>query len=312
VRSGQITRGWANLAGWAEGKGQPPAKFWRTLVANRDSNGRLAPEYWSTACKEAFGKGRYEHGSVNISELIRNERNPILSRFCRRVESVVWNRRLAVTESNRLALVGDTVKVYDFVCILYGCSVPVILRQSHKKSQEEVDFEIEYDLRYFVDRIKKTYKKHAKWRRRIRQKKIVEKGHGPRRPGREDWWEFDLMFKYGRLWEEKAALRSRQQTCRHLRLRLRHARRLAQQDPTYRDRVKGWRLDDMEKVEYDRRIRRNYRLSAGYDTVSELETGPANFYYTFLGESYVHGIMDGQAIALQNELSIPSTVFELR
>jgi len=37
-----------------------------------------------------------------------------------------------------------------------------------------------------------------------------------------------------------------------------------------------------------------------------------NFYYRFVGECYVHGMMNGEAIKLQNERIIPTQVFELR
>jgi hypothetical protein len=35
-------------------------------------------------------------------------------------------------------------------------------------------------------------------------------------------------------------------------------------------------------------------------------------YYRFLGESYVHGIMNGEAIVLQNRDELPTCPFELR
>ena len=35
-------------------------------------------------------------------------------------------------------------------------------------------------------------------------------------------------------------------------------------------------------------------------------------HYRFVGECYVHGMMNGEAIKLQNEEHIPQQVFELR
>jgi hypothetical protein len=36
------------------------------------------------------------------------------------------------------------------------------------------------------------------------------------------------------------------------------------------------------------------------------------FYYQFLGEAYVHGIMDGEAMDYQNTQEIKTEIFELR
>jgi hypothetical protein len=39
---------------------------------------------------------------------------------------------------------------------------------------------------------------------------------------------------------------------------------------------------------------------------------PRNFYYEFIGECYVHGMMDGEAIKYQNDHEVRAQVFELR
>jgi hypothetical protein len=36
------------------------------------------------------------------------------------------------------------------------------------------------------------------------------------------------------------------------------------------------------------------------------------WYYEMLGECYVHGMMDGEAMAHQNDKEVPPTVFEIR
>jgi len=59
-------------------------------------------------------------------------------KFLRRVQAATWNRHLVLTggtliadESEKtpplLALVPATVQKGDVICILYGCSVPVVL-----------------------------------------------------------------------------------------------------------------------------------------------------------------------------------------
>jgi hypothetical protein len=74
---------------------------------------------------------------------------------------------------------------------------------------------------------------------------------------------------------------------------------------------------------YDKKIRKNLKKILGYDGL---------YSYQFLGECYLHGVMDGEAMAYQNgkerkgkdwnskdaggkgdeQEAIPWTVFELR
>ncbi len=79
-------------------------------------------------------------GSVSTADLINNERNSIVSQFCRRVQSVIWNRSLIKTKHGSLGIANKDVIFNDYVAILYGCSVPVILhekRKSRKQIQKE-------------------------------------------------------------------------------------------------------------------------------------------------------------------------------
>ena len=148
-QSGSIPKTWADVAGWTHiEKKPPPDEFWRTLVADRGRDGRNPPVYYSRACQESFLKGGHESGSVNTTDLINNERCSVVAQFCRRVQSVIWNRSLVMTTSERLGLVGRNVEKGDLICILYGCSVPVVLRKSkERKSEEEIDQEINEEIR---------------------------------------------------------------------------------------------------------------------------------------------------------------------
>jgi hypothetical protein len=54
----------------------------------------------------------------------------IVTDYLKRVQAVVWNRRLMKTkDGERLGLVPDNAREGDKVCILRGCSVPVVLRE---------------------------------------------------------------------------------------------------------------------------------------------------------------------------------------
>jgi hypothetical protein len=49
----------------------------------------------------------------------------------RRVQQVVWNRKFLRSSKDKLFGLAPTKSlVGDYICILFGCSVPVILRKS--------------------------------------------------------------------------------------------------------------------------------------------------------------------------------------
>ncbi|KAK8080283.1 hypothetical protein PG997_008101 [Apiospora hydei] len=129
---GNIPKVWTDVGGWADVKEDPPDAFLRTLVADRGKGNRNPPHYYSKACRESISKGSIESGRVNTEALINSEQNSIITEFCRRVQEVIWNRRLIKTKRGILGLAPEKVESGDFVCIIYGCSVPVILRRHFK------------------------------------------------------------------------------------------------------------------------------------------------------------------------------------
>ncbi|KAJ4363395.1 hypothetical protein N0V83_009688 [Neocucurbitaria cava] len=174
ARNGAIPREWAELARWETAKGHPPDAFWRTLVANRGRDGKNPPVYYSRACEESFKKGGLESGSVDTTALIEYERNSVVAQFCRRVQAVTWNRALVKTEAGRLGLVRKDVEKDDLVCILYGCSVPVILRQSERKDDEVFTLELDQELLYLKNRMKKSFRRYFELKKRHEQQKGTE------------------------------------------------------------------------------------------------------------------------------------------
>ena len=160
ARSGAIPIDWTDLADWPGTHGDPPERFWRTLVANRGKDSKSPPAYYSRACKEVFALGGFIIGSVNTNDFMNNERNSLLSQFCERVQAVTWNRRMVKTASGRLGLVGKGVQVGDHVCILYGCSVPVILRKSKPKEPDVLDREMELELAFLANMLKQRYREY--------------------------------------------------------------------------------------------------------------------------------------------------------
>jgi Heterokaryon incompatibility protein (HET) len=153
--NGNIPYRWLTAGGWFDTDKNPPDDFWRTLVADRAQNGHNPPTYFPRACKESM---RYKaktmsktRGYVDCRKLIEEGRCTIVAQFLRRVQEVIWNRQLMRTSQGRLGLVRDDVSPGFKVCILYGCSVPVIL-QEFKKSPAELKAEL-------IDRYNQWYSK---------------------------------------------------------------------------------------------------------------------------------------------------------
>ncbi|KAK1462926.1 hypothetical protein CCUS01_08518 [Colletotrichum cuscutae] len=86
---------------------------WRTLVADRDADGKAPPAWYHRA------------SATNLK-----------ADYLKRVQAVCWHRKYieceaAPEDKNNRKLVGiapQDSKVDDVVCILYGCSVPCVLR----------------------------------------------------------------------------------------------------------------------------------------------------------------------------------------
>jgi hypothetical protein len=114
-----------------------PDELWRTLVADRGPDGVNLPAYYKRACKELVKRANFVPGSIDLLDFIYHGRNALITDFCRRVRAMIWNRSLIRTRGGKFGLVRKNVEKDDLVCILYGCSVPVILREHVKDGQGE-------------------------------------------------------------------------------------------------------------------------------------------------------------------------------
>jgi hypothetical protein len=138
AQQGNIPASWLRLAGWKNGDGPPPNAFWRTIVADRGPNGGNPPPYYQVACQQAFDQ-RATDDDLNTERLmlmnssIKPGSEKVVTEYLRRVQSVVWMRvliRTTIGEShNNLGLAPQSVREEDLICIVYGCSVPVVLRK---------------------------------------------------------------------------------------------------------------------------------------------------------------------------------------
>lgn len=165
---GNIPRDWPQFAGWLR-KSQPvPEAFWRTLVADRGPNGQNPPTFYSRACEEALQRVWNNEIHLDTKEIINHGHCTIVAEYLRRVQAVIWNRRLMHTKhGNHLGLVPENAKKGDLVCIFYGCSVPVLLRRQ-EKSQCDIVQGFEQDVEISVNLIKKNWKSRRRLRKLVR------------------------------------------------------------------------------------------------------------------------------------------------
>ncbi|KAK8214812.1 hypothetical protein M8818_002395 [Zalaria obscura] len=133
ARGGLIPWEWLHVGGWTVDEESPPENFppdnfWRTLVGNRSSTGEDAPRLYRRLLKNAVELS-VVGGDINPQELLDRRNVPkITAEFLRRLQCVVWGRRYVRTRTRNHGLVPGDAKKQDLICILYGCSVPVILR----------------------------------------------------------------------------------------------------------------------------------------------------------------------------------------
>lgn len=141
---GIIVNEWLAAGGWSDMSALPPYPFWRTLVADRGPNGTNPPTFYPRACKSALNQS-VKRGHISTNTLVHNGKSSIVAKFVRRVQEVVWMRRLILTEGDgdgeMLGLGPERLKKRDIICILYGCSVPVALRRMVDKESQETYYE---------------------------------------------------------------------------------------------------------------------------------------------------------------------------
>ncbi|KAH7390249.1 heterokaryon incompatibility protein-domain-containing protein [Cadophora sp. MPI-SDFR-AT-0126] len=119
-----------------------PDHIWRMLVANRGPDGKNPPMWYKRACVYTLKKTSAE-GDLNTSKLIAHRSLPeSVLEYLKRVQAVVWSKKFFSCEktpskpqvkccNEHLYGIGSrNIQKGDLVCILFGCSVPVILRRS--------------------------------------------------------------------------------------------------------------------------------------------------------------------------------------
>lgn len=130
------------MAGWVVGNdvNKIPDLLWRPLVADRGMDGKSVPPWYRRACMYCLHKASPD-GDLNTSKLIANKSAPeTVVHFLKRVQAVIWNRKFPLCapssgQSQSLFGFGSRyIQEGDLVCILYSCSVPVVLRNTFHNS----------------------------------------------------------------------------------------------------------------------------------------------------------------------------------
>lgn len=121
-----------------------PDVLWRTLVADRGDDGNPPPGWYRRACEESYrccdSGSTSEYGDLLTSNLLEwpvyDGNSSTMAAFLRRVQAVTWNRRLVTTEHGYIGVAPLETQEDDIACILFGCSVPVILRENEDETAE--------------------------------------------------------------------------------------------------------------------------------------------------------------------------------
>jgi hypothetical protein len=126
---GIILYEWLELGGCVGVGENVPDIFWRTLVADRGPDGSNAPSWYTRAF--LYCLHQYPTGDINTNRLIHEceRESSLVVDFLQRVQSVIWNRKFLVSQDKGwVGLAPMAAQAGDVICVLYGCSVPVVLR----------------------------------------------------------------------------------------------------------------------------------------------------------------------------------------
>jgi hypothetical protein len=338
-QAGAIPASWLDLAGWSEARrhaglhgnlDDPPDAFWRTLVADRGRNDRNPPYYYARACKETILKGGIRSNAVDTTALIYNERNSIIAEFCRRVQAVIWNRALIKTKKGALGLVTEHVREGDLVCIIYGCTVPVILRRENAKfkSRNEVRNErledgIETMKRGVaqMERYRERKKHHSKLsvENRAKIKDYRDKYMEDNPPRKDPAMKAERARKLRELEEERELLFGGEDGLSDIEYESsasdieEEARQTQEEDDDDDDEAEKPPLTDEEKAEKEaRNVKAEAKIKRQIERERKAKVRDPLRHYRFLDQAYIHGMMDGEAVRQKFYTGKPDHMFEIR
>lgn len=141
IGGGLLNKKALGILGWEQGRELSEAEWdqlWRTLVANRGPDGTNPPNWYRIACKACMKWYEDQPDTYfNTNTLARLDGTPDGKvQFLDRVQQVIWERKcFSTTMEDGKKLVGlgpPNAEVGHLVCIIFGCSVPVVLKRVGK------------------------------------------------------------------------------------------------------------------------------------------------------------------------------------
>ncbi|KAI0379978.1 HET-domain-containing protein [Hypomontagnella monticulosa] len=294
-QQGNIPSDWIKMAGRNYQSGELPDEFWRTLVVDRSPTGENAQRYYPRLVHHALKQG-VQGDALNTKDVVNWGRCGIVGEVLRRVQSSIWNRTMMRTKTDRrFGLAPQYTKQGDLICILYGCSVPVLLRK-FSKSKEEVEEEDRQRL--------KKQQEELERRRNDAALKIVQ------------LWRAFLATRKAKSSHQNHTPSRKRKTGPTNTTPSSKRRRSTR---TFNGTASGTQSNGSASVPTDRGSPRvtqepagieTSRPAVGVDAKKEkplLKSDPYT-YYQLIGECYVDGMMNGEALYRFEG----STLFEIR
>jgi hypothetical protein len=269
---GHIPPEWVVMGNWNPKYDEPPEEFWRTLVADRDPEGQDPLPFYPRACREVF---QHSIDDTLDTTMLINNGSSIIADFLKRVQAIIWNRRLMRTERSWLGLAPKAAQSGDLICILNGCSVPVVLRKV-QKSSHDIELELKDHKARKADAVLYIARKIAAHARRRRAARGNDHTNTSNDKGKtnEPIETTGLVSRTDRLDEEKKILQSSN-------------RKTPDKDPSLNSDGKRRHSEDNIQGQDSKRV--------AFDPRGLTDLGATGVYYVLIGECYVHGMMNGEA-----------------
>ncbi|RDW57815.1 hypothetical protein BP5796_12616 [Coleophoma crateriformis] len=140
VLDGVISRKALEICGWSKENGTTDIdQVWRTLVADRGPDGTNPHNWYRRACRSCLEWYNNQPDDFFNTSYLKSLNNTPSAKieFLDRVQQVTWGRKVIRSTGNTgntrsrhfVGLAPSEARVGDLISILFGCSVPVILRR---------------------------------------------------------------------------------------------------------------------------------------------------------------------------------------
>ncbi|KAL9063173.1 MAG: hypothetical protein Q9157_008369 [Trypethelium eluteriae] len=305
--------------------------FWRILVADRNSSGNNPERFFPRLLKFAYDQQATQgkrNEKLDTSKIINYGTCEPVKDLMVRIKSMIYNRKLVRTQNNRFGLVPDATEVGDIICILYGSSVPVVMRE-HKKSESDAREQKKLRQERREQKLKeKVADACLRWfyRRKVNELilKLKEAQRNARRSAIPESQPASqpaspvLSHINGPLTSVSEAGNGALQASRNVSRTPRNLRKggsILANDPSRKEHSNK-RKQAHEDGRSAKVPRKETNLSDHSDE-GNLFSDDGKFY-CLIGECYIHNMMNGEAIQLQNdemetgEKNMPRILFEIR